>query len=209
MDKLMEFVKTGNTKETPERVKHLLEQGIAPEKIMNEALIPAMDVVGDLFQKGDYFLPEMLIAGRAMTKGLEILKPILVETGVESAGRVVVGTVKGDLHDIGKNILIMVLEGAGFEVMDLGIDVPPERFVEAVKEHKPIVLGLSALLSTTMGAMKATVEAVRASGSGGRVKIMVGGAPVTQKFSDEIGADFYGADSTAGRDFAKQCAGKA
>ena len=202
MDQLREFVRAGKASETVQRTTALLEEGREAEAIMKQALIPAMDEVGDLFQKGEYFLPEMLVAARAMKQGLEVLRPRLVEASVEPVGKVVMGTVKGDLHDIGKNMVIMALEGAGFEVIDLGMDVPPAKFVEAAGEHRPQVLGMSCLLTTTMGAMKDTVDAIRAAGLD--VKIMIGGAPVRQEFADEIGADFYGPDSTSGRDFARE-----
>jgi 5-methyltetrahydrofolate--homocysteine methyltransferase len=202
MDQLREFVIARRASETIERTKALLEQGTEAEAILKQALIPAMDEVGDLFQKGEYFIPEMLVAARAMKQGVEVLKPLMVRSGIEPAGKVVIGTVKGDLHDIGKNLVIIALEGAGFEVIDLGIDVPPMTFVEAVIEHRPQVLGLSALLTTTMWAMKDTVDAIKAAGLD--VKIMIGGAPVNQEFADEIGADFYGVDSTSGRNYARE-----
>jgi len=203
MKELKELVKKGKAPETAEMVKKLIDEGKEPEAIMKQGLIPAMDEVGDLFQKGEYFVPEMLVAARAMQKGLEVLKPRLVESGIEPIGRVVLGTVKGDLHDIGKNLVAMALEGAGFEVIDLGTDVPPEKFVEAIKKHEPQVIGMSALLTTTMMAMKDTVEAMKKAGVRDQVKIMIGGAPVRQEFADEIGADYYGPDSTAGRNFAR------
>ncbi len=206
MERLREFAKTGKAKETAERARVLLDEGKEPDSIMKGALIPAMDEVGDLFQKGEYFVPEMLVAARAMQRGLEVLKPMLVASGVEPMGKVLVGTVKGDLHDIGKNLVVMALEGAGFDVIDLGADVPPEKFVEAIKEHNPKVVGLSALLTTTMPAMKDTVEAIKAAGIGDQVKIMIGGAPLRQEFCDEIGADFYGPDSTTGRNYARDVA---
>jgi 5-methyltetrahydrofolate--homocysteine methyltransferase len=203
MDQLRGFVKTGKAKETAERVQVLLDEGKVPDSIMKEGLIPAMDEVGDLFQKGEYFVPEMLVAARAMQKGLEILKPKLVASGIEPIGKVLVGTVKGDLHDIGKNLVVMSLEGAGFEVIDLGTDVPPEKFIAAIKEHKPKVVGMSALLTTTMLAMKDTIEAIKKAGLRDRVKIMIGGAPIRQEYCDEIGADYYGPDSTSARTFAR------
>jgi 5-methyltetrahydrofolate--homocysteine methyltransferase len=206
MDQLREFVKTGKAKETVEKVKELLEGGTDPESIMKEGLIPAMDEVGDLFQKGEYFVPEMLVAARAMQQGLEIIKPSLIESGIEPLGKVVVGTVKGDLHDIGKNLVVMALEGAGFEVIDLGTDVPPDKFVAAIKEHNPQVIGLSALLTTTMLAMRDTIEAIKAAGLKDQVKIMIGGAPIRQEFCDEIDADYYGPDSTSGRNYARDVA---
>lgn len=202
MEQLREFVINGQASETAQRTTALLEEGAEAEAILNQALIPAMDEVGDLFQKGEYFLPEMLVAARAMQQGLEVLKPRLVEACIDPIGKVVIGTVKGDLHDIGKNLVIMALEGAGFEVVDLGIDVAPDKFIEAIKTHRPQVVGLSALLTTTMCFMKDTVDAIKAAGLD--VKIMIGGACVRQEFADEIGADFYGFDSTSGRDYARQ-----
>lgn len=202
MEQLREFVINGQASETAQRTTALLEEGAEAEAILNQALIPAMDEVGDLFQKGEYFLPEMLVAARAMQQGLEVLKPRLVEACIDPIGKVVIGTVKGDLHDIGKNLVIMALEGAGFEVVDLGIDVAPDKFIEAIKAHRPQVVGLSALLTTTMCFMKDTVDAIKAAGLD--VKIMIGGACVRQEFADEIGADFYGFDSTSGRDYARQ-----
>lgn len=203
MEKLKEMIKTGKVKETVAIVKELLEKGENPDTMMKQAMIPAMDEVGELFQKGEYYLPEMLVAARAMKEGMEILKPVLVKSGVKPMGRVVVGTVKGDLHDIGKNLVVMSLQGAGFEVIDLGTDASPEKFVEAIKEHSPQVVGMSALLTTTMLAMQSTVEAIEKAGLKNKVKIMIGGAPVREEFARQIGADFYGADSTAGKDWAR------
>lgn len=203
MEQLKELIKTGKAKDTAERVKELLEGGASPEAMMKDAMIVAMDEVGDLFSKGEYFVPEMLIAARAMQKGLEVLKPRLVESGIEAIGKVLVGTVKGDLHDIGKNLVVMSLEGAGFEVIDLGTDVPPEKFVSAIMEHQPRVVGLSALLTTTMPAMKETIQAIEGAGVRDNVKVMIGGAPVNQEFCDEIEADFYGADSPSGSNYAR------
>ncbi len=203
MDQLKEYVKSGKAKETTGRVQELIAGGMDPEKILKEALIPAMDEVGDLFQKGEYFVPEMLVAARAMKGGVDVLKPLLVESGVEAVGKIVVGTAKGDLHDIGKNLVVMALEGAGFEVVDLGVDVAAEKFVAAVKEHKPVAVGLSALLTTTMASMQEVIEMLEKEGLRGSVKVMVGGAPLDQEFADEIGADFYGADPTAGKNYAR------
>jgi 5-methyltetrahydrofolate--homocysteine methyltransferase len=203
MDKLKELVKAGKAKDTVARVEELLKQGKSPEAMMKDAMIPAMDEVGDLFQKGEYFVPEMLVAARAMQQGMNVLKPHLVKAGVKPLGKIMVGTVKGDLHDIGKNLVVMALEGAGFEVVDLGTDVAPAKFVEAIKQHKPQVIGLSALLTTTMLAMKDTIEAIKQAGLRKDVKIMIGGAPIRQEFCDEIGADFYGPDSTSGRNYAR------
>jgi len=203
VEELKVLVRDGDDAGAVGRVQGLLDEGRAPETIMNEALIPAMDEVGELFQKGEYYLPEMLIAARAMKSGLEVLRPLLVESGAEPAGRIAIGTVKGDMHDIGKNLVGMALEGAGFEVIDLGVDVPPARFVEVTEEHRPVAIGLSALLTCTMVSMGDVVRAIESAGLRDRVKIMIGGAPVTRAFCDEIGADFYGGDPTAGRDYAR------
>ena len=203
MQQLKEMVKTGKADDTVKHVKRLLDEGSSPEALMKEAMIPAMDEVGDLFQKGEYFLPEMLVAGEAMKKGLEVLKPMLIKSGVEPSGKVLIGTVKGDLHDIGKNIVGIALEGAGFQVIDLGTDISPEKFVEAIKEHNPQIVGLSALLTTTMIAMKDTIEAIKAAGLRDHVKIMIGGAPIRQEFADDIEADYYGPDSPSGVKYAR------
>lgn len=206
MEQLKNLVMEGDVSKTEDRVRGLLAQGSAAEEIMNKALIPAMDKVGILFQNGEYYLPEMLVAARAMQQGLRVLKPILTRANVTPAGKAVIGTVKGDLHDIGKNLVGISLEGAGFEVIDLGADVPVETFVEAVREHRPAVLGLSALLTTTMPVMREVIEAVKTSGLRSSVKIMIGGAPITQRYADEIGADFYGHDSTSAKDYARKAA---
>jgi 5-methyltetrahydrofolate--homocysteine methyltransferase len=203
MEQLRSFIVKGKAKETAAEVQKLLDAGGDPEKLLKEAMIPAMDEVGDLFQKGEYFVPEMLVAARAMQHGLEVLKPRLVASGVKPIGRVLVGTVKGDLHDIGKNMVVMALEGAGFEVIDLGTDVAPAKFVEAIKQNQPQLVGMSALLTTTMLAMKDTIKAIEDAGLRKNVKIMIGGAPVRQEFCDEVKADFYGPDPTAGRNYAR------
>jgi len=203
MDKLKTFVRTGDAPAVAKRVTELLEDGQEAEAILKEALIPAMDEVGDLFQKGEYFLPEMLIAARAMKQGIAVLRPKLVAEGVEPVAKVVIGTVKGDLHDIGKNLVGMALEGAGFEVIDLGVDVPGDKFVAAIKEHEPVALGISALLTTTMTAMKDIIAVIVEAGARDGVKIMVGGAPLTQAYADEIGADYYSETPTAGKEFVK------
>jgi 5-methyltetrahydrofolate--homocysteine methyltransferase len=204
MDELKNFIIEGNEEKAVEKVKQLLEDGMSPELILNDAMIAALDKVGDLFQEGVIYLPEMLIAARAMQAGMEILKPRLVEKGVNPKGKVVIGTVKGDLHDIGKDLVVMAVENAGFEVINLGTDISPDKFVEAIKTHNPLVVGLSALLTTTMDAMRHTITAIEKAGLRQQVKIMVGGAVVSQKFSDEIGADYYGADSTDARNFVKE-----
>ena len=176
-------------------VRQALDQRHAPLEILNQGLIAGMDVVGEQFRKREIFLPDVLLAARAMYAGLDLLKPLLASEGVPTAGRVVLGTVQGDLHDIGKNLVGIMLKGAGFEVMDLGADVPAARFVDAAQEHGASVIGLSALLTTTMPVMKEVVELVRARGLAGRVKVIVGGAPVSEAWAREIGADSHGYDA--------------
>ena len=180
-----------------------LDAGIVPCEILNKALIPAMDKVGQLFEEGEYFVPEMLVAARAMKAGLEILKPLLVDSGVNPVGKVALGTVKGDLHDIGKNLVAMMLEGAGFEIVDLGADVSPDQFVAAIQEGVDLV-GLSALLTTTMPAMENTIRAIEESGLRDRVKIIVGGAPVTAEYARQIGADGYASDASQAATLARE-----
>ena len=184
-----------------------LNASIAPETILKEGLIAAMGEVGRLFEENEYFVPEMLVAARAMQAGLTLLKPHLAAGGTVSTGKVIIGTVKGDLHDIGKNLVAMMLEGAGFEVVDLGTDVAPERFVKAVMEHKPQVIGMSALLTTTMPSMGTTVKALTEAGVRDQVKVMIGGAPVTEAFARQIGADGYSTDASAAVRLAKSLVG--
>jgi 5-methyltetrahydrofolate--homocysteine methyltransferase len=184
-------------------VQAALDAGEAAGDILQTALIPAMGEVGRLFEEGEYFVPEMLIAARAMKAGLELLKPLLVDSGIEPAGKVAIGTVKGDLHDIGKNLVIMMLEGAGYRVTDLGVDVHPDRFVQAAKDGAQLI-GLSALLTTTMPNMKATLDALKEAGVRDRVKVMIGGAPLTQAYADQIGADGYAPDASSAMRKAKE-----
>jgi 5-methyltetrahydrofolate--homocysteine methyltransferase len=176
-------------------VQAALDAETAPGEILNEALISAMDKVGHLFEDGEYFVPEMLVAARAMKAGLEILKPLLVDSGVDLVGKVVVGTVKGDLHDIGKNLVAMMLEGAGFEIVDLGTDVTPDQFIGAIKDGADVI-GLSALLTTTMPMMEETIKAIEDAGLRDQVKIIIGGAPVTADYAKQIGADGYAPDAS-------------
>ena len=185
-----------------ESVQAAVNGDISASDILNKALIPAMDEVGRRFEQGDYYVPEMLIAARSMQAGLEIIKPLLVESGVEPVGKVVIGTVKGDLHDIGKNLVAMMLEGAGFEIVDLGTDVAPEEFVEAAQNGVNII-GLSALLTTTMPAMENTIQTIELAGLRDQVKIIVGGAPVTAEYAKNIGADGYAADASQAANLAK------
>lgn len=178
------------------KVKQALADGRAPADILNQALIAPMKEVGDRFERGDLYVPEMLISARAMQSGMALLKPFLMEAGEKAAGKVVLGTVKGDLHDIGKNLVGMMLEGAGFEVIDLGTDVGPEKFAEAVRQHQPEVVGMSALLTTTMKSMVSTIEALEDMGVRERVKIVIGGAPVTEAYAQSIGADGFASDAS-------------
>jgi 5-methyltetrahydrofolate--homocysteine methyltransferase len=173
-----------------------LDAGTSPEDILNQSLISAMDFVGQEFEAGEFYVPEMLIAARAMQAGMNLLKPYLVEIGVESAGKVAIGTVKGDLHDIGKNLVAMMLEGAGFEVEDLGTDVPPTKFLEAAMSGAQVI-GMSALLTTTMDSMSDVIEAIEDSNLRDKVKIIIGGAPVTDTYAQEIGADAYAPDASS------------
>jgi 5-methyltetrahydrofolate--homocysteine methyltransferase len=192
---IKEATRTGDQDKVRELVQKGIDEGLAPDRIIKEGLIAAMDVVGKEFGEGKIYMPEMLIAARAMKSGLEIVKPLLVGGQVQSLAKVVIGTVQGDLHDIGKNLVGMMLEGAGAEVIDLGVDVSPQKFVEATQTHRPQFLGLSALLTTTMTAMKSTIEALEAAGLKQSVKILIGGAPITQGFADEIGADGFGSNA--------------
>ena len=202
MEKLKELVVEGYNKDTVERINTLLEEGNSAEDILNKALIPAMDKVGELFQKNEYFIPDLLIASRAMEEGMVILKPLLDKgENTKSLGKFVLGTVKGDLHDIGKTLVESVLKGAGFEVIDLGTDIPPEKFVEAIKEHNPFAVGLSALLTITMIEMENVVKAIKEAGLRDKVRILLGGAPVTKEFAEEIGADFYGEDPHSAKNY--------
>ena len=189
-------VMEGQSEAVQSKVQAALDAGIAASEILNEGMISAMAEVGRLFEEGEYFVPEMLIAARAMQAGLALLKPHLVDSGVKAVGKVVIGTVKGDLHDIGKNLVAMMLEGAGFEVVDLGTDVSPEKFVAAARANNAQIVAMSALLTTTMPGMKTTIEALNTSGLRDQVKVMIGGAPVTQDYANLIGADGYSSDAS-------------
>ena len=194
----------GDRAKAEEVTRRALEEKVDPKKIINEGLIAGMSVVGDRFKRNEFYVPEVLIAARAMHTSLNLLKPVLAESDIQPVGRVAIGTVKGDLHDIGKNLVSMMLEGAGFEVVDLGVDVKPEQFVSAVKERKVQIVALSALLTTTMPSMKDTIAALAQDGLRPKVKVMVGGAPVTQSYADEIKADGYAADAASAVDKAKE-----
>ncbi len=186
--------------------KHV-DEGVKPSEIINKGLISGMNVVGDRFKKGDMYVPEVMMAAKAMHAGMNIVKPLLVEGESSSTGKVVIGTVAGDLHDIGKNLVGMMMESGGMEVVDLGVDQSPEKIAGAVKEHKPQVVGLSALLTTTMLAMKDTIEVLKEEGLRDSVKVIVGGAPVTQDFADEIGADGWAPDAASAKDLALKLVG--
>ena len=207
LQQMSESLMKGKAKEVAAFVQQALAEGIPAEKILNEGLLPGMSTIGVRFKNNEVYVPEVLIAARAMKAGTEILRPRLVEAGVKPKGIVVIGTVKGDLHDIGKNLLGMMIEGAGLKVVDVGIDVDAQKFVNAAQEHGAALIGVSALLTTTMVNMKAVVDAVKASPLAGKTKVMVGGAPVTQAFCDEIGAQGYAPDAASGADLAKKLMG--
>jgi len=200
---ISEALQRGDAEKVEELVKKALEENLTPKKILEDGLIKGMDIIGIKFKKNEVYVPEVLIAARAMHAGMSILRPKLIETGVKNIGTVAIGTVKGDLHDIGKNLVKMMLEGAGFEVVDLGVDVSAEKYVEAVKEHKPNIIGMSALLTTTMVNMAEVIKALEAAGLRDKVKIMIGGAPITQNYADQIGADGYSPDAASAVDKAK------
>ena len=202
--KISEELQVGNYEELPKLVQQALELKIPPGRILSDGLVAGMDIVGDRFRRDELFMPEVLISARAMQAGMDILRPKLIEAGAKMAGKIVAGTVKGDLHDIGKNLVSMLMEGAGFQVIDLGIDVPSEKFVEAVRIQRPNLLGLSALLTTTMPRMKEVIESLVEAGLRKSVKVMVGGAPVTEKFARDIGADGYAPDAASAVEKARE-----
>ena len=199
---ISEQLQKGKAAEVERLVKEAIAQKVDVEKILNEGLVAGMSVIGAKFKKNEVYVPEVLIAARAMNAGMKILEPLLVAAGVELAGRIVIGTVKGDLHDIGKNLVGMMLKGGGFEVIDLGIDVDAQKFVSAAKEKKAKIIALSALLTTTMPQMAGVIKALKDSGMK-NVKVMIGGAPLTQSYADEIGADGYAPDAASAVDLAK------
>jgi 5-methyltetrahydrofolate--homocysteine methyltransferase len=213
MSRIYERISTaileGDAEKTPKLVQRALKQEMVPKDILDNGMVVGMSEVGIRFKRGDMFVPEVLMSADAMQAGLGVLRPELVASGAKLIGKVLMGTVKGDLHDIGKNLVGMMCEGAGFEVINLGFNVDPEKFVEAIKEHQPDVVGMSALLTTTMRAMALTIRAVEEAGLRDRVKIMVGGAPVDAEFAERIGADGYGSNGPAGSDLAKKLVGAA
>lgn len=206
LSSLTELLLDGNTPEVIAVVEQALQDGVDAETIVNQGLIPAMDVVGAKFKTNEIFVPEVMLAARAMQEGLKILRPLLAEAKVEPVGTVVIGTVKGDHHDIGKNLVAMMLEGAGFKVVDLGIDVSPEKFLDGVQTHNAQQVAMSALLTTTMPMMQKTIEHFAAAGLRDRIRFFIGGAPVSQAFADRIGADGYASDASSAVDLAKQFA---
>jgi len=186
----------GNAPAVLELTNKALAEGMGPDTILFEALIPSLEEVGARFERGDYFVPEMLIAGKAMSGALNVLRPLLAETGAETVGTFLMGTVKGDVHDIGKNLVNIMLEGAGFKVIDIGVQVAPEKFVAAINDHQPDILGMSAFLTTTMPMFKVNIHEITKAGLRDKVIIMVGGAPVTQEYADAVGADGFAADAS-------------
>jgi 5-methyltetrahydrofolate--homocysteine methyltransferase len=203
MQELYTSILNGENKVVPIKVQAALDEGVDASRILNEGMIAAMAEVGRLFEEGEYYVPEMLISARSMQAGLAVLKPHLMQANIKSAGKVVAGTVKGDLHDIGKNLVCMMLEGAGFEIYDLGTDVSPEKFVAAIQEEDVDIVALSALLTTTMPNMKVTIEALNEAGLRERVKVIIGGAPVTEGYAQQIGADGYSPDASRAVSLAK------
>ncbi len=208
LKQIAEKLYDGDDDAVAELTQRALDEGLTPAEVLNGGLLAGMDRVGVDFRDGELFVPEVLIAARAMHAGMAILRPLLTESDVPSAGKVVIGTVEGDLHDIGKNLVGMMLEGGGFEIVDLGTDVPPDRFIEAIKMEHPNLVGMSALLTTTMPSMKRTIDALMEAGLRDTVRVMVGGAPVTQTFADEIGADGYAPDAASAVELARSLAGQ-
>jgi 5-methyltetrahydrofolate--homocysteine methyltransferase len=200
MDKTIETIYKGilegNQLLVVQQVTDALNAQLSPDLILKDGLVAAMSEVGRLFENGEYYVPEMLIAAKAMQAGLKLLKPFLADTGVKAVGRVIIGTVAGDLHDIGKNLVAMMLEGGGFEVIDLGTDIKPDLFVSSVREHKPDIVAMSALLTTTMPNMQVTIKALEDTGLHKEVKVIIGGAPVTEEYANKIGADGFGSDAS-------------
>jgi 5-methyltetrahydrofolate--homocysteine methyltransferase len=211
MNEILEQISTavieGDLDEIRDLTEDALDDGLNAEEILNKGLMPGMDYVGVEFRAGNMFVPEVLRSAKTMQTSMDILKPLLAESGVKMVGKVLLGTVKGDLHDIGKNLVGMMCEGAGFEVKDIGKDAAPESFVEAIKEFEPDVVGMSALLTTTMRAMESTIKVLEEAGLRDKVKIMIGGAPVTQAFSDQIGADGYASNAASAAELAKKLVG--
>jgi corrinoid protein of di/trimethylamine methyltransferase len=206
LTKLHEAIVTGDASDARALTGEALATGVDPLRLVNECLVPAMDEVGRRFECSDYFVPELLISARAMKSALEIIRPLLTARGDKPLARIAIGTVRGDLHDIGKNLVASLLEGGGFEVIDLGVNVPPEKFIASIREQEATVIAMSALLTTTMPAMRATIEALKQAGLRDRVKVLIGGAPITQKYAEEIGADGYSENAVGAVALAKKVA---
>jgi 5-methyltetrahydrofolate--homocysteine methyltransferase len=204
VQKIAKSLYGGNVEAVAELVQDALDSGMEPADVLNDALLAGMDQVGRDFKEGVLFVPEVLFAARSMQAGMDVLRPLLADSDIVSSGKYVLGTVKGDMHDIGKNLVRMMLEGGGFEAIDLGVDVDPETFVDAVREHKPDLLGMSALLTTTMAQMKVTIDALIEAGLRDSVKIVIGGAPVTADFARQIGADAFAEDAATAVDVARE-----
>lgn len=204
LKQLYDAVVNGDAKQTQSLTQQALAEGVDPLKLVNEYMVPAMDEVGRRFEANEYFVPELLISARAMKASLELIRPLLVARGDKPIGRVAIGTVKGDLHDIGKNLVASLLEGGGFEVIDLGVNVSPEKFIETVKSKDANIVAMSALLTTTMPSMKTTIDALKQAGIRGKVKVLIGGAPITQKYADEIGADGFSENAVGAVALAKR-----
>jgi len=202
-EKMAQELIKGNEADVRKLTQEALDKGATAREVLDQGLLAGMDVVGKRFKAGDMFIPEVLLCARTMHGAMDILKPLLSEADAAGSGKVIIGTVEGDLHDIGKNLVGMMLEGAGFKVVDLGVNIKPQEFVDAVKEHKPDIVGMSALLTTTMPKMEETITALKEAGIRDQVKIMAGGAPVTQDFIDKIGADAYGANAASASENAK------
>jgi corrinoid protein of di/trimethylamine methyltransferase len=204
LKKLYDAVVSGDAKTTQAITKEALASGVDPLTLVNEHMVPAMDEVGRRFEANEYFVPELLISARAMKAALELIRPLLVARGDKPVGRVAIGTVKGDLHDIGKNLVASLLEGGGFEVIDLGVNVDPAKFIETVNAKQANIIAMSALLTTTMPSMKTTIDALKQAGVRGKVKVLIGGAPITQKYAEEIGADGYSENAVGAVALAKK-----
>ena len=207
LKQLQELVIVGRRKEVTELTQQLINEGTKPDRILYDGLLPGMSVVGERFEKGEYFIPEMLLAARSLNAGLDLLRPLLTDADMRPTGKVVLGTVKGDIHDIGKNLVAVMMQGAGFHVIDAGVDVPPEKFVELIREHEPDIVGLSALLTTTMPSMEDTIEVLKSEKVRDKVKVLIGGAPVTQEYANRIGADGFGRNATVAAQVAVKLVG--
>ncbi|EGW37183.1 MULTISPECIES: corrinoid protein [unclassified Desulfosporosinus] len=203
-DSLAQIVISGDFGGAKTLTQKMIDNGVDPLEIINQGLMAGMNVVGVRFKAGDMYVPEVMMSARAMSTGIELVKPLIADKDMPSAGKVLIGTVKGDLHDIGKKLVVMMMESAGFEIIDLGVDIDPATFVKGVKEHKPQVIGMSALLTTTMLSMKDTVEALKKEGLRDTVKIIIGGAPITQGFADQIGADGYAPDAATATELCRR-----